>query len=94
MSVGRGRVRGPSGLDCLVVGTVVSGTCAVTLPEGTPAALVAATNIRALARWADRNDITSDDDALAPAVGDDHGFEEIDPAQTSGTDPPRDATLP
>lgn len=72
------------GLFCII------GRTKVTLAL---AALVAATNIRALARWAERNDLTSDDDALAPAVGDDHGFEEIDPAQTSGTDPPRDATL-
>ncbi len=53
------------------------------------AALVAAVNMRALVAWAARAGVASDDPALAPATDDDWAFEELDPSQTSGTDPPR-----
>lgn len=51
-------------------------------------ALTAAINIRAIAQWAARTGIESDDPVLAPPVGEDHGFEELDPETTTGTDPP------
>lgn len=40
-SDGSGRIVGPNGLDCIISGGAVSGSCAVTLPEGTDAALTA-----------------------------------------------------
>lgn len=52
------------------------------------AALVAAVNMRALAAWAARTGADSIDPALAPISDDDWAFEELDPTQTSGTDPP------
>ncbi|MCO5322611.1 MAG: hypothetical protein M9922_14560 [Microthrixaceae bacterium] len=56
------------------------------------AALVAATNIAALAHWATRTGVDSDDPALAPITDDDWAFEELDPNTTTGTDPPAAAT--
>lgn len=56
-------------------------------------ALTAAINIRAISKWAQRTGITSDDPVLAAPVGEDHGFEELDPDTTTGTDPPT-ATTP
>ena len=56
------------------------------------AALVAATNIAALASWATRTGVDGDDPALAPITDDDWAFEELDPSSTTGTDPPPAAT--
>ena len=52
------------------------------------AALVAASNARRLANWAQRTGIESDDTAIAPVSDDDWAFEELNPADTSRTDPP------
>jgi hypothetical protein len=56
------------------------------------AALVAASNARRLATWAERTGIDSDDPALAPVTDDDWAFEELGPNTTTGTDPPTSAT--
>lgn len=56
------------------------------------AALVAAINMRALAAWATRTGVDNVDPALGPVTDDDWAFEELDPTQTSGTDPPVVAT--
>lgn len=58
------------------------------------AALVTAVNINAITRWAVRTGVVSSDDpVLAPPVGEDHGFEELeDSSRLSGTDPPPSAT--
>lgn len=52
------------------------------------AALVAATNMATLAKWAQRTDIGSSDPALVAATADDWAFEELHAERTTGTDPP------
>ncbi len=52
------------------------------------AALVAATNVAALAKWATRTGVGSDGSTLAPITDDEWACEELDPSSTTGSDPP------
>lgn len=86
---GFGELRNPA-LGALARGKFcVIGIIKVTLML---AALVAASNARRLATWANNQGLLSDDPALALISDDDWAFEEIDPSSTTGTDPPATAT--